>query len=368
MPSRPLEGLRVVDLTQVVSGAVATMLLADFGAEVVKVEPPGGEPYRRLGYPLRGGGETNLNIVRFSRGKKSVVLDLKTDEGKEALAALLARADLLVENFRPGVLTRLGFGAERLRELNPRLVYATVSGNGHDDLLPSPYRDRPAYAILTEAVAGLMHLAADRDGTPVWMGFAMADVFAGVLAFAGALLALRTRDETGEGRRVDVAMADAAMLMNDLPIAAYTLLGEVMGPGRYTLQAPWAAFPARDGHVAIAVLAEAEWAALCRLLERPDLAADERLATGRGRSRHFPELVEPAAAPGRRRARARRPIESEHAAARRMLLEVDEAALGCVRVVGNPIKVEGAERPELPRVPALGEHTGEVLRELGLAR
>src|ERR1700754_1457664 len=225
---RPLAGLRVIDLTQVVSGAVTTMLMADFGAEVIKVEPIDGEPYRNSGYPLRGEeGETNLNILRYTRGKKSVALDLKATEGKEILRGLLREADVLVENFRPGVLARLGVDRAAIEQINPALVYTTVSGFGHDDLHPSPYRDRPAYAIITEAMSGLTHLAGDGQGPPVWMGFAMADIFAGTLAFSGTLLSLLDRQH-GDRRRVDIAMYDAGLLMNDLAIAAQSVAGETL--------------------------------------------------------------------------------------------------------------------------------------------
>lgn len=386
---RTLDDLTVVDLTQVVSGAVATMFLAEAGADVIKVEPPGGEAYRRAGHSISNErGETNLNIMRFSRHKRSVGIDLKSPPGQEVLAGLLADADVLVENFRPGVLARLGFDRERLEEINPELIYTTVSGFGHDDLQPSLYRDHPTYAIVAEAMAGLMHLAGDGRGTPVWMGFAMADIFAGTLAFAGTLLALADRAQQRPGRRVDVAMYDGALLMNDLAIATHSVLGEVMGPGQYSLQSPWGPFPTTDGHVVIAVLNDRQWSALCELTGHPHLATDPRLRDGRGRSAHHEELVAPVLsawtrpqpkqvvtdallAAGIPSAPVRTAEDISHCPqtrARKMLVKVEDPVVGPVELVGNPIKLAGDEADaEGPRIPRLGEHTHEVLRErLGL--
>lgn len=385
---RPLSGLRVVDLTQVVSGAVTTMLLADFGADVIKVEPLTGEPYRNSGYELSGAaGSTNLNILRFARGKRSVALDLKSSGGQEVLRRLIADADILVENFRPGVLGRLGFDRETLEQLNAGLIYTTVSGFGHDDLYDSPYRDRPAYAIITEAMAGLMHLAGDGSGRPIWMGFAMADIFAGTLAFAGTLLSLLDQP-AGEGRRVDIAMYDGALFMNDLALALQSIVGETLGPGQYLLQSPWGPFESQDGYVVIAVLTQRQWESLSEIIERPDLKSDERMRSGLDRSVHHVEVVEPAIASwckARSKAEATErllaggvpaaPLSTSQdimncpqVRARNMLVDVDAPAVGTARVVGNPIKLDGVADGAAMRVPQLGEHTEVVLREsLGMS-
>ena len=389
MAVRALDGITVVDLTQIVSGAVTTMMLADFGAEVIKVEPVGGETYRRAGLELHGpGGSTNLNILRFTRGKKSIELDLKSQRGSEILADLIGQADVLVENFRPGVLARLGFPWERLRKLNPRLVYTSISGFGHDDVLPSPYRDQPAYAIVTEAMAGLTHLAGEKDRPPAWMGFAMADIFSGTCAFAGTLVALRDRDRTGEGTRVDIGMFDASLLMNDLPLAYQEHLGETMGRGRYALQSPWGPFATSDGFVIIAVLNPREWAALCAAIERPELAEHPELATGQQRSAAHEALVRPAVeawTTQRTRADAVAVLQAHHVpaapvnttqdllddpqvTARQMRQTTVNRELGPIRTVGNPIKVASSlVGQEETTLPGLGEHTDEVLRtRLGL--
>ena len=382
-PSKgPLAGLTVIDLTQVVSGAVTTMFLSDFGANVIKIEPPQGDAYRVSGYPIGGEADaTNLNILRFSRNKRSVVLDLKNAAGRQVLADLVCRADILVENFRPGVLGRLGFPAEELKKLNPALIYTSVSGFGHDDIYESPYRDRPAYAIIVEAMAGLTHLAGDGDGLPVWMGFAMADIFAGVLAFSGTLLELLNQDRAGG--RVDISMYDGAIFMNELAVICRTVLGEVMGRGHYTLQSPWGPYPTSDGHVAIALINEKQWQALCALIGRSDLAADERLASGQRRSVLHHELVEPAIAAWTRTRTtadcmalllegdipagpvntADDVVNCPQVAARKMLVEVEDEVAGAFKVVGNPI-VLGDSAEIGGKIPKLGEHTSAVLEEL----
>lgn len=389
---RPLTGIRVVDLTQVVSGAVTTMLLADFGAEVIKIEPIGGESYRKSGFEIRGEvGSTNLNILRFTRGKKSLAIDLKAEAGRSILRDLLTDADVLVENFRPGVLARLGFDPATLREINPSLIYTTVSGFGHDDLYPSPYRDRPAYAIVAEAMAGLTHLAGDGEGPPIWMGFAMADIYAGTLAFSGTLLSLLDRGR-GDRRRVDVAMYDAGVLMNDLAIAAQSIANVSLGPGQYLLQSPWGPFRCSDGHVVIAVLSEAQWQKLADLIGRPDYGTDPRLDSGRKRSEQHDALVAPAiehwcasrtrdnvtdaltaiGVPAAPVNTAEDVIRSPATKAREMLVEADNAVAGRVEVAGNPIKLGGAagEAGGAARhIPVCGEDSIDVLtRVLGKDR
>ena len=378
----PLNGLTVIDLTQVVSGAVTTMFLSDFGANVIKIEPPHGEAYRVSGYPIaRDADETNLNILRFSRDKRSVVLDLKSAAGRGVLAELVSRADILVENFRPGVLGRFGFTAEDLKKLNPGLIYTSVSGFGHDDIYASPYRDRPAYAIIVEAMAGLTHLAGNEDGLPVWMGFAMADIFAGVLAFSGTLLELLNQDR--RGGRVDISMYDGAIFMNELAVICQTVLGEVMGRGHYSLQSPWGPYPTADGHVAIALINEKQWQALCALIGRTDLSADHRLTSGKGRSVLHHDVVEPAIAawtsprktadcmalllendiPAGPVNTAEDVVNCPQVAARQMLIDVEDDVVGSFKIVGNPVVV-GERAPVVGRIPRLGEHTTSVLKEM----
>ncbi|WP_176955599.1 CaiB/BaiF CoA transferase family protein [Sinosporangium album] len=382
--------MTVLDLTQVVSGAVSTMLMADFGATVIKVEPPGGEPYRKFGTPIRGEkGETNFNFLRWSRGKHSVVIDLKTEEGREVLWSLIDQSDVLVENFKAGTFESLGFSAARLRERNPRLVYSTVSGFGHGDLMKSVGSELPVYAIIAEAMAGITYLAADGDDQPVWLGFAMADILSGVLAFTGTLLALRQRDQSADHPlRVDIAMHDSSLFMNDQAMLRYSLTEQVEPPGRkYSLQSPWGFYPAADGHFAIAVMTPAQWRGVCSVIGRADLADRADLQSGTDRSKLHDEVIEPAIhawAKTRSKheavallAQANVPcapvnhagdvFNSPEAQSRDMLVTVEDTHVGAFRQIGNPIKLAGVERQETPRIRSLGEDTREILtRVLGM--
>jgi crotonobetainyl-CoA:carnitine CoA-transferase CaiB-like acyl-CoA transferase len=383
-----LDGLTVLDLTQVVSGSLATMLMADYGANVIKIEPPGGELYRSSGRMLTSDtGESNtLNILRFSRGKRSVVIDLKSEEGKELFLGLVATADVVVENFRPGVMSRLGIDYDELLKVNDNIIYTSVSGYGGD---AGKYRERPAFALTVEATAGLTHLAGTHDGPPVWMGFAMVDIFTGTLAFTGTLLAINKRQHTGEGSRVEIAMLDSAFLMNELALTDYALTGCVTERGAYAMQAPWGPYPTKDGHVVIAVLSDRQWAALCQLIGHPELAADERFLGGVRRSLIHDESIGPlvehwaqnltkenaadllaaAGVPAAPVNDARDVFEKGLISTRDMLMDVDDAVLGTVNVVANPIQIRGhgpdgtPQGPPIPRIPGLGEHTFQVLKQ-----
>ena len=387
MRMSPLCDVRVLDLTQVVSGPAATMLLADLGAEVIKIEQPGsGEPYRREGRIVANErGAVSVNFLRLNRNKKSLTLDLKQQQGREVLLRLAAISDVLVENFRPGVMDRLGLGYETVRRANPRLIYASISGFGSEDLLPSPQSDTPAYAIISEAYAGLLHLNGEAPTSPPhWMGFALGDTTAGHNAVIGILTALYDRHRSGRGRRVDVAMYDAAMFMNDQAITLYSATGEVMRRGPYSLQAPWGIFPGRDGYVVIAVMGERQWANLCNAIGRPDLAEHPGCRTGELRARHLDDVIRPALEPwliARDRQEISRVMEehgvpaapvntaadlfdSPHVAAREMLVPFTHPVVGEVKTVGNPVKLSDA--PQVPTTcpPELGEHTDEILRDI----
>lgn len=384
----PLTGIRVLDLTQVVSGPACTMLLADLGAEVIKVErPDGGDPYRQEGRVVSNErGSVAVNFLRLNRNKQSVTINLKDEAGRDLLRRLVARSDVLVENFRPGVLERLGLGWPELRAANPRLVYASISGFGHDDLLPaSPYSSLPAYAIICEAYAGILHLVGEApDRPPHWLGFALADLTAGLMAVIGIFGALRRRDATGEGQRVDISMYDAAMFMNDQAITLQSAVGEVMTRGPYTLQAPWGLYPVRDGYVAIAVMGERQWQGLCRAIGREDLAGDPRCASGSLRAEHMDDVIMPVLGPWLL-ARDRRevteilqrhdvpsaPVHTAadlftcgHVEARHMLVPFDHPVAGTVHTVGNPVKISGHQGGRATPPPELGQHTDQVLTGL----
>lgn len=382
---RPLDDLVVLDLTQFAAGPYGTQVLADAGARVIKIEMPGaGDAYRHEGPRLPNAGpDDGTYFMRFGRSKESVAIDLARPGGRRAFEALVARADVLVENLKPGSLARLGLGWERLRELNPRLVYATVTGFGHPDLLPSPLSGWPAFAIVAEAFGGVMDVIGDAGCRPHGSGVSAGDLVAGLDAMIGVLMALHQRERTGRGQRVDVAMADAMTSMNERSVFAYSATGEVPHRGLEGHLAPFGAFRARDGWVAIGVIGQPVWRRFCDAIGRPDLVDDPDLATGNARARHFDRLLpaiegwlsgrtkqeaaaELAAAnvPAAPILDAREVSESAHVAARRMLVEFDYPGAGTFRSVASPIKLGEDLDPPARRPPLLGEHTDAVLREL----
>jgi formyl-CoA transferase len=382
-----LAGIRVLDLSQVVSGPSASMVLADLGAEVIKVERPNtGEPYRHEGHVIANdAGAVSVNYLRFNRSKKSLSLDLKKPAGRAVLRRLAQRSDVLLENFRPGVMERLGLGYQDLVAMNPRLIFASISGFGQLDTLPGPHSDLPAYAIIAEGYAGLLDLVGEsEDRPPHWLGFALADLAAGLFGLAGILGALFARERTGRGARLDVAMYDAALFMNEQAICLYSTTGHLTHRGPYRYQAPWGIFGVRDGYVSLAVMGTEQWAALCDVAELPDLRDDARCATGELRAKHMPDFIEPrlsswlmshtrdevvtalqhVGVPCGPVNTAADIFNSPHVAARRMLIDVKHPVAGNVTTVGNPIKFLGDSEIDADAPAALGADTDAILRDL----
>jgi CoA:oxalate CoA-transferase len=388
---RPLEDVIVLDLSQYAAGPYGVQILADAGARVVKVEVPGaGDPYRHEGPRLPGGGPGDgTYFMRFNRNKESVAIDLRHPDGRRAFDRLVARADVLVENLKPDSLARLGYPYDRLQALNPRLVYATVTGFGHPDLLESPLWRWPAFAVVAEAMGGLMAVIGDPDCRPHGSAVSAGDLVAGIHAALGVLIALHQRERTGEGQRVDIAMADSIAALAEQPIFTYGATGRAPGRGPSRNMAPFGAFPAADGHVAIGVIGPAVWRRLCEAIERPDLRDDPELATGQGRARHLAGRIAPALEAwlrDRPKAEAARHLAERqvpaapvldareiagepHFRARQMVLELDYPGAGTFLAAGNPIKLGADPSPPVRRPPLLGEHTDAVLAELaGLTR
>ncbi|MCB2128743.1 MAG: CoA transferase [Rhodobacteraceae bacterium] len=285
-----LKGIRVLDLSRMLSGPYCTMLLADHGAEVIKIEGPEGDTSRRNG-PYR---EDDPNhdwagyFVSLNRSKKSVMLDLKTAEGKAAFRALAATADVVVENFRPGVMERLGLSYESLAGANPRLVYAAIRGFGDPRSGVSPYQDWPAYDVVAQAMGGLVALTGPDAATPTKVGPGIGDVFAGSLMAFGILAALRAAEATGYGQFVDIAMYDAMISLCERAVYQHDFDGTVPGPegNGHPLLAPFGIFPARDGHIALGIVDDAFWRKLCEAMGQAGLGTDVRYATRAARCRN----------------------------------------------------------------------------------
>jgi CoA:oxalate CoA-transferase len=376
--SRPMDGLRVLDFSRVLAGPYATALLADLGAEVVKIEPPHGDDYRAIG-PMRDGESALFHAM--NRNKKSVVLDLKDPEAVRTVHRIVHSFDVVVENFRPGVADRLGIGAEQLLALNPRLVYVSVSGFGQD----GPLAHRPAYDIVLQAMSGLMEATGDPAGPPTLVGEAVADVVSGLFASWATLAALHQRQRTGRGQHVDVAMFDSTLALLATTTARHLFTGEPARRvgNRHPLSTPFGVYRARDGHFALAVLNQRLFAALADAMQRPELADDPLLATDAQRSEREPLLraaieswaadlavdevvrqLEAAGVPAAPIWDVAQALASPQALYRGVARPVDDPRLPGLRLPTQPVRFGGSAGNACGRAPALGEHTAEVLEQL----
>ena len=375
--SGPFEGLLVVDLTRVLAGPYCTMLLADLGARVVKVERPGsGDDARAFG-PLQGGRSAYFDSL--NRGKESIALDLKDPRGREIFEALLARADVLVENFRPGALDRLGYGWKALHAAHPRLICAATSGFGQT----GPRAGRPAYDMVVQAMGGIMSLTGHPGSPPTRVGTSIGDIAAGLFTAVGIGGALHHRSQTGEGLYVDVSMLDSQVAILENAIARHAATGEVPGPlgSRHPSIAPFAAFATADGHVVIAAGNDQLFAELCRLLGRDGLAKDERFTSNDKRIENANALaneieraletapaadwlprLEAAGIPCAPIQDVAQVVSDPQVQARNMVIRAGDAPMA-----GNPIKLSGyPDPPTRPSAPELDADRARLLAELGL--
>lgn len=378
---KPLAGLKVLDMTRVLAGPFATMLLSDLGADVLKVEmPETGDDSRGFG-PFKNG--RSLYFVSINRGKRSMTLNLKAPEGREILRRLVAQHDVLVENFRPGVMEKLELGYEQLREINPRLIYAAASGYGHS----GPDSRKPAYDILAQAAGGIMSVTGWPGGDPTRVGYSIGDIGAALFTTVGILAAVAQRAQTGQGQKIDVAMLDCQVAMLENALARFQVSGKNPEPlgNRHPTISPFQAYRTADEWMVIAVGNDGLWRTFCDVLDRPDLASDERFVTNAARTEnleHLNQIIEPLLAARTAAAwtelfaargiphstidRIEQVMTNPQIRARNMLVQVDDPVAGTVQVAGNPIKMSSmADETTRPPVPELGEHTNEVLASLG---
>ena len=377
---RPLEGVRVLDLTRVVSGPYCTMQLGDLGAEVIKIERPGdGDDTRAFAPPYQG--DQAAYFLSVNRNKKSVTLDLKTPAGKDVLWRLIEVCDVLVENFRPGTMERLGFGYDVISARRPGLIYASISGFGDS----GPARDRPGYDVIVQGEAGIMDLTGPRDGPPHKVGTSIADLVSGLTATQGILAALLTRQKTGVGQHVHVAMFDAVAALLTFTASIYFATGS--SPRRrgneHPTIVPYETFEAADGWINLGIANDELWRRFCVAVERPDLAGDDRFAKAADRVRHRDALVPAVKAIIAARTRdawlelldrqgipcgAIRTVgevcESAELRERGMIAEMAHATAGMVRGIKSPLRLSGTPLETYVAPPALGQHTAEVLKSL----
>lgn len=384
---KPLDGIKVLSFEIQVAGPYCSMMLADQGAEVIKVERPGSGDTARGGAPIvtNDSGERQSGyFLRFNRNKRSLTLDVKDERGREIFRELAAEADVVVENFRPGLLASLGLGYADLSATNPGLVYATISGFGSMEGFTGPYSDRPAYDIVAQAMGGLMHTAGQAGGPPTWLGVALGDIVSGMNAAHAIVLALLQRGRTGRGQYLDISMYDSMVALAERSVSAYSLAGDVLERGRELYMAPWGPFACSDGWVALIVATERDWGRFCEAIERPDLIGQEGVTTsGPERARNMDGELGRAieawfAAHTRQEASdkllaAGLPVGAvqtaedifacPHLAARELLIDVPDPILGEVRLVGPPVKMSGNTAPITNAAPQLGEHSEQILDE-----
>ena len=380
---KPLEDLFVVDLSRILSGPVCTMLMADMGAKVIKVEPPPlGDDSRQWGPPFIGGISTYFLSV--NRNKKSLGLNLKSAEGQRILWKLIERADVLLENFRPGVLDKLGFGYDAVSKTNPRMVYCSISGFGQT----GPYRDRPGYDVIAQGESGMMDLTGFPDGPPAKLGASLADIVAGLYAFNGICLALLARHKTGKGQLVDISLLDG--MVSTLTYHALIYLSTGRSPKRAGTRhpsiVPYECFQAKDGFVNIAVTNQRQWENFCQVLGFPEIANDPRFESMKCRLANYAELrpmiervvskmtrtevmkaLSEVGIPAGPINTVGEILEDPQMHARQMVVELTHPEYGPLKTLGIPVKLSDTPGAVETAPPKFGEHNQSILRSLGFS-
>ena len=372
--SAPLSGITVLDVTHMLAGPYCTWILGALGAEVIKVEMPGRGDFTRRIAPFSHG--ESLYFLSVNRNKRSIALDLKSPEGKEVFRRLAAKADILVENNRAGVMTRLGLDYTALSEINSRLIFASISGFGQT----GPYRDRPAFDAVVQAMSGMMSITGEPDRSPSRVGASIGDMGASLFGAVGILAALQERSRTGRGAMVDVSMLDSQVALLENAMARYLNTGEVAQRigSRHPLVTPFQAFATADAPLVICCDTEAQWQALCRTIGRPDFITDERFVDGNARTRNHAVLEPLLLATFATRIRSEwlellekadvpcGPVNSiadiaadPQIAARQMVVQV-----GADKFAALPIRSESSAAPRETPAPALGQHTDAILSAL----
>jgi crotonobetainyl-CoA:carnitine CoA-transferase CaiB-like acyl-CoA transferase len=389
--SGPLRDVRILDCTQALAGPYCTMLLADLGADVVKVEPPRGDMARALGpHPVdREGCDYGGYFASINRNKRSVALDLKAESDRDVFLRLVDSADAVVENARVGVMDRLGVGYEVLRERNPALVYVAIRGFGDPRTGESPYAEWPAFDIVAQSMGGMVGLTGPRGSAGMPAGASVGDLFPGTLAALGLVSALLSARASGRGQFVDVAMYDAVLSLCENIVYKYAADGTVERPKGegHPVLSPFDVYETADGAAAIAAPSDAHWKALCEVMERPDLVGDERTRNvfARSGNRAFTNdsilswtkarttraVVEALAGrvPVGPVQTAEDIFRDPHARVRGMLAEVETPGGNPpITLAGSPIKLTETPSGVYRRPPLVGEHTAEVLAEAGITR
>jgi CoA:oxalate CoA-transferase len=376
---KPLANINVLDLTRVLAGPFCTMLLGDLGAEIVKVEIPGeGDDARSFG-PFKN--NKSVYFLSLNRGKKSISLNLKTEKGKQILLDLIKHVDVLVENYRPGTMEKLGLGYDTLKTLNPKLIYAVVSGFGHT----GPDSQKPAYDLIVQAMSGMMSITGWPDMPPTRVGMSIGDIAASLFTAIGIVSALYQRTMTGEGQKIDVSMLDCQVAILENALIRYQVDGIPPKPvgNRHPTITPFQVFKANDEYLAIPIGNDSLWRKFCGVIGREDLSEHEKFDTNRKRTEYYEELIpiledvivtKTVAEWGEIFEKAQIPyslintidnvMANRQVLARNMLVEVEDKDIGPIKIAGNPIKMSSFEEEESREpAPEIGEHNLKIFKE-----
>jgi formyl-CoA transferase len=376
----PLQGIRVLDVSQVMAGPFACMLLADLGADVIKVEPPEGDQTRgAMGFKMKG--PDSMGFLNMNRNKRSLTLDLKTEEGKKVFFELVKTADVIVENYRPGVVQRLGIDYESVQKINPKIVYASISGFGQS----GPWASRPGFDLMAQAMSGVMSVTGYKGEKPVKAGVPVADIGCALFATYGLLSAYIGAQKTGQGQHIDASLFDSVMAFSIWDMSEYWGTGVPPAPlgTSNKMSAPYQAVKARDDYFVMGATNQKLWAKLCTLLARPDLFKHASYETVSLRLKNREALIEELELEFAKRDSAAwvvamleagipagpiltypEAFEGEHGTHRRMCIEIDHPIEGKVKNIGFPVKMLGTPQQVRRHPPLLGEHNAEILAEL----
>ncbi|SDY76541.1 CoA:oxalate CoA-transferase [Proteiniborus ethanoligenes] len=374
-----LDNIKVLDLTRVLAGPYATMILGDLGADIIKIEMPGtGDDSRAFGPYVK---DESAYFMSLNRNKRSITLNLKSEKGKETFLEMVKKADVVVENFRPGTMEKLGLGYDYLSQVNPKIIYAASSGFGHT----GPYSQRAAYDSVVQAMGGIMSITGEKGGKPVRVGSSIADINSGLFTAIGILAALNNRHETGKGQKVDVAMLDSLVAILENAVARYVVTGEAPKPGgnRHPSIVPFEPFDTKNGEVVVAAGNDVLWAKFCEVLGKEELINDERFATNPLRNENYDQLRPLIAEPMKEKTTEEwleildkagvpngpintidKVLQDPQVIAREMIVEVEHPVAGNLKMPGVPIKLSDTPGSVRTPAPLLGQHTEEILKEL----
>ncbi len=383
---RPLEGIRVIGLEQYMAGPYCTMLLADAGAEVIKIEKPNvGDPRRHMPpFAEKGSIKKAAGFMGYNRNKKSLALNLQSPEGKDIFKKLVNTADVVVENLRPGAMKKIGLTYNEMGSQNSKLIWALISGFGQLDGYRGPYSERPAFDIVTEAMSGIMHQVGFADKPPSWTIYGMADIYTGMVTSYGVMQALFMREKTGKGQLIDSAMFDNMLSLNEAMVSLHSVTKQSPARGKPKNLFPRGAFKTKDGYIALNVPDNIIWERLCKTIQREDLATDKRCKTGVERaanSEYIQKIIDDWLIQFTRAEAIEKlnnngvptgPINTApdifsdpHVQSRKLLMTIEDEEVGTYQFSRTPPLMSAS--PELPnrRSPKLGEHSESILTELG---